>query len=154
MKKIALIACSAKKLKESVKNPSKKFKAQEFYKGNTFKISKDYCFDSENGTFINGFDDFCILSAKYGLLEKDDEISCYNMYLGKQTKQHKTNWAKTVLAALAAKYDLKNDEFYIFGGTSYYEGLIHHLNCVVFKYKNSNCIDLNKIKAEYKNGGK
>ena len=154
MKKIALIACSATKSEESAKNPNKKFEAQDIYTGNTFKISKDFCFDSGNRSFRNGFDDFCILSAKYGLLEKDDMISYYNLYLGKQNKSYKTNWAKAVLGALAAKYDLKNDEFYIFGGTSYYKDLIPHLNCVVFEYKCSNCIDLNKIKAEYKNGGK
>ena len=149
MRKIALIACSSKKLKESKRNETAEFKAQEIYTGNTFKKSKDYCFDSENGTFRNGFDDFSILSSKYYLLEKDDMISYYNMYLGKQKKSYKTAWAEAVLAKLAKKYDLKNDVFYIFGGTSYYENLLPNLgHYVIFNYINSNCINLNSIKAE------
>ena len=149
MKKIALIACSSKKSDKSIRNKTTKFKAQDIYEGNTFKKSKNYCFDSRNGTFRNGFNDFCILSAKHGLLEKDDMISYYNVYLGKQKKSYKTAWAEAVLAKLAEKYDLNNDVFYIFGGTSYYENLLPHLgHYVIFNYINSNCINLNSIKAE------
>ena len=71
--------------------------------------------------------------------------------MGKQSTEYKKKWAEDVLNKLKSKYELKNDIFYIFGGKSYYEYLIPHLNCVVFSYKNSNCIDLDK-KNEYRNG--
>ena len=80
-----------------------------------------------------------------------ERISYYNLYLGKQSAEYKKKWAENVLNTLKSKYDLKNDIFYIFGGKSYYEHLIPHLHCIVFAYKNSNCIDLNKP-TEYRNG--
>ena len=71
------------------------------------------------------------------------------MYLGKQKKNYKAKWAEAVIAKLAKKYDLNNDVFYIFGGTSYYENLLPNLgHYVIFNYINSNCINLNSIKAE------
>ena len=38
-------------------------------------------------------------------------------------------------------------------GKNYYENLVEHLNCVVFKYINSNCITF-EIKETFNNGGK
>lgn len=145
MRKIALIACSKKK--QGKDEPDKKFKAQDIYTGNTFQRAK-----SEG---IKRFDceDFYILSSKYYLLNKDDEISYYDMYLGSKSAAYKKEWAEKILTNLKGKYDLKNTQFYIFGGTVYYENLIPHLNCVVFKFKNSNTINFEES-DEYKNGGK
>ncbi len=145
MKKIALIACSKKKLGADC--PDRKFKSQDIYTGNTFKKSKA----AYKSRF--GCEDFHILSAKYNLLDKDEEIPYYDMYLGHQSSEYKKEWAETVLAKLRGKYDLKDTVFYIFGGRDYYKDLLPHLNCVVFGYISSGCIDLDSPK-EFRNGGK
>lgn len=143
--KIGLVACC--KSKKGADDPLKKFRAQDIYTGNTFKKSKAYVLDP-----LNEFDDWHILSEKHKLLDKNKMIEYYNTYLGDLSCEERREWGETILAQLAAKYDLKNDEFYIFGGRFYYEHLIPHLNCVVFEFKNSNCIDL-EAPRRYYNGG-
>ena len=92
MKRIGLIACSAHKLGKE--NPAQKFKAQDIYTGNTFKKSKTV------GLSRFGCEDWHILSAKYGLLDKDDEISYYDMYLGHQRTTYKKARADEVITKL------------------------------------------------------
>ncbi len=146
MKKIALIACS--KSKQGQNDPARKFKAQDIYTGNTFKLSKT------EGIRRYGCEDFYILSSKYYLIDKDDEISYYDMYLGSQPASYKKQWAEKVISALKAKYDTENTVFYIFGGKSYYENLIPHLkHCVTFAFINSTKINLDKP-HEYEDGKK
>ena len=134
MKTIGLIGCSATKLGKD--NPSQKFKAQDIYQGNTFKISKTIGLEKFK------CDDWHILSAEHDLLDKDKEISYYDRYLGGQSSSYKKSWAQKVLQKLREKYDLDNDVFYIFAGSDYYKGLLPDLHCVVFSYKSSNMIDL------------
>ena len=134
MKTIGLIGCSATKLGKD--NPTRRFKAQDIYQGNTFKISKTIGLKKFN------CDDWHILSAKYDLLDKDDKISYYDKYLGHQSSSYKKEWTQKVLQKLKEKYDLENDVFYIFAGSDYYKGLLPHLHCFVFGYKSSNMIDL------------
>lgn len=145
MSKIALIGCCKKKLGKD--NPSELFYAKDIYIGNSFKKSK------EQG--INTFDceDYYILSAKYGLLDKNEKIPYYDKTLYNMKACDRRKWAEDILEELRSKYDFKNDEFYIFAGGKYYENLAGHLNCVVFKYINSNCITFN-IKETFRNGGK
>ena len=136
MKRIGLIACSCSKLGES--EPERFFKAQDIYTGNTFRISKTIGLKKFN------CDDWYILSAKHGLLDKDKEIVYYNQRL---SHGGNTEWYDEVIEKLKEKCDLQNDIFYIFGGSDYYRGLIPSLNhCFVFNYKNSNTIDLDSIK--------
>ena len=145
MKRIGLIACSCHKLGES--EPERKFKAKDIYTGNTFRISKNIGlkrFDCE---------DWHILSAKFNLLDKDDEIAYYDVYLAKQSSGYKKAWVQSVITKLKEKYDLENDIFYIFGGSDYYRGLLPYLHCFVFAYKNSNTIDLGNM-TEYVFGEK
>ncbi len=148
---IGLIGCSATKLGEDT--PEKKFRAQDIYIGNSFKISKNIGLKKFN------CDDWAILSAEHKLLDKNAEIVYYDRYLPKQTPAYKKEWIKTVLKQLNENYDLQNDVFYIFAGSDYYRRLIPHLHCFVFGYKNSNTIDLDNIteycygKRLYKNDG-
>jgi hypothetical protein len=137
MKKIGLIACSCYKLGKS--EPEKKFKAEDIYIGNTFRISKRIGLNKFN------CDDWHILSAKFNLLEKDDEISYYDVYLARQSAAYKKSWAQSVISKLKKKYDLEHDVFYIFGGKDYYKDLLPYLHCFVFGYKNSNTIDLDNM---------
>ena len=145
MKKIGLLACC--KRKSGKENPAQKFKAQDIYTGNTFKKSKTI------GLRRFGCEDWHILSAKYGLLDKDDEISYYDMYLGCQPAAYKKAWAEKVVSRLKEKYDLTQTVFYIFGGADYYKRLLPHLHCFVFKYINSNVINFDDM-TEYRFGGK
>lgn len=145
MKRIGLIACSCHKLGEP--EPERKFKAKDIYTGNTFRISKNIGlkrFDCE---------DWHILSAKFNLLDKDDEIAYYDVYLAKQSSGYKKAWVQSIITKLKEKYDLENDIFYIFGGSDYYRGLLPYLHCFVFAYKNSNTIDLDNM-TEYVFGKK
>ena len=143
MKKIGLLACSAHKLGKDT--PEKLFKAQDIYTGNTFRLAKTA------GLKKFGCEDYHILSAKFDLLDKDDEIAYYDMYLGHQKTAYKKEWAEKVLAKLKEKYDLDDTLFYIFGGQDYYRGLLPYLNCVVFSYISSNMINLNDA-TEYHKG--
>lgn len=145
MKRIGLIACSCSKLGES--EPERKFKAKDIYTGNTFSISKNIGLKRFN------CDDWHILSAKYNLLDKDDEISYYNVWLHNKNAAYKNEWAKSVVSKLKDNYDLKNDVFFIFGGSDYYRVLLPYLHCFVFGYKNSNTIDLDNM-TEYVFGTK
>jgi hypothetical protein len=145
MKRIGLIACSCHKLGKS--EPEKKFKAKDIYKGNTFCISKNIGLKRFN------CDDWYILSAKYDLLDKDDEISYYDVYLARQSSAYKKAWTQSVISKLKQEYDLENDVFYIFGGSDYYRGLLPYLHCFVFGYKNCNTIDLDNM-IEYVFGTK
>lgn len=140
MKRIGLIACSCSKLGES--ELERKFKAKDIYTGNTFGISKNIGLKRFN------CDDWHILSAKYDLLDKDEEITYYDVYLAKQKTSYKRTWVQSVISKLNKKYDLKNDVFYIFGGSDYYRGLLPYLHCFVFSYKNCNTIDLDNM-TEY-----
>ena len=145
MKRIGLIACSCHKLGES--EPERKFKAKDIYTGNTFRISKNIGLKRFN------CDDWNILSAKYNLLDKDQEIAYYDVYLAKQSSDYKKLWVQSVITKLNEKYDLKNDVFCIFGGSDYYRALLPNLHCFVFGYKNSNTIDLDNM-TEYVFGTK
>lgn len=143
MRKIALIGCCKKKLGEN--NPNALFYAKDIYIGNSFKKSKT------EGVKIFNCEDYYILSAEHCLLDKNKKITYYDKTLSKMKAKDKREWAKTVLDELNQKFDLRNDEFYIFAGKNYYENLVGHLNCVVFKYKNSNCITFD-IKEKFRNG--
>lgn len=146
---IGLIACSKTKLGKDM--PEKKFKAQDIYQGNTFKKSKS------EGIKLYNCDDWFILSGNkdYNLLDKNEEIQYYDLYLGKQNKTYKNEWGEKVKSKLIQKgFDLENDVFYIFGGASYYKPLLSFLkNCVVFKFKSSNTIQLDSP-IYYENGKK
>ena len=144
--KIALIACCKKK--QGQNEPDKKFKAKNLYLGNSFKKSIN------QGVEKFGCDDYYIISAKHHLLDKGELVSYYDKTLSKMSVKERHEWADEVLKELGAKFDLSNDEFFIFGGTKYYENLAPHLNCTVFNYQGSNSINLDSIKAVYRNGGK
>ncbi len=146
-RKIGLIACSKSKL--GAETPDRLFRAQDIYQGRTFKRAKT------EGLKMYGCEDWFILSGKedYNLLDKDAQIKYYDVYLGKQGAAYKERWAKAVVGKLRQNgFDLKDDEFYIFGGASYYEPLLPFLsNCVVFGFRGSSNILLEEP-VTYRNG--
>lgn len=81
-KKIMLISCGKNKLKT-------KAKAIDLYVGTTFKMKKNHA--------IKYADDFFILSAKHGLLKKEDVIEPYECSLLKQSKKYVLDYSNKVI---------------------------------------------------------
>jgi cytoplasmic iron level regulating protein YaaA (DUF328/UPF0246 family) len=69
-------------------------------------------------------DKIFILSAKYGLLELDDEIYPYNETLNTKNEHEKRIWAKNVLNKLSEIADLEKDEFIFLAGKEYRKYLL------------------------------
>lgn len=113
MVKIALISCVSKKLPH-------KAKAKFLYISPLFKM---------NLKFAESFSpkDIFILSAKYGLIDLEEEIEPYDKTLNKMSSNDKKDWAKNVLDSLRKRADLENDEFIFLAGENYRKCLIEHI---------------------------
>lgn len=127
MRTIALIGCSKRKM--GADTPDKKFKAGEIYLGNNYKKARDLGVD-----FFKCEKEFYILSAKYGVLKHDDEITYYDKYLGKCDVAEKRRWADMVYEQLRRLFDLKNTRFVLFAGGAYTKYIKTRLNCTVLKF--------------------
>lgn len=105
MKKIVLISCVSQKL------PCRA-KAKDLYTSTLFKYNIKYAV-SLNPDMI------FILSAKYGLLELDDEIDTYDETLNTKSIKEIKTWADKLLNALRSKTNLEKDEFIFLAGEKY-----------------------------------
>ena len=110
MSRIALISCTS--LKESYE-----CSAIELYsKSPTFRLAY---------TFANlAADEIYILSAKYGLVQKDTVLTPYNDTLKDKSEDEKKAWSKGVLAQLDKIVSLEKDEFVILAGKDYCKYLL------------------------------
>ena len=72
-------------------------------------------------------DDIYILSAKHGLLGKDEVIVPYNETLIEKTANERREWADKVLNQLSQVADLENDKFILLAGQTYIENLVPNL---------------------------
>lgn len=109
--KIALISCSQEKLPFSSSAKDMYMVSQLFRKVRT-------SVESQN------FDNWFILSAKYGLLDKNTVIEPYNVFLGSFNKQQKNDWADKVVNSVI---ELKVTEVSLFAGRLYRELLVSKL---------------------------
>ena len=114
MSNIVLIACSNKKSKT-------KTQARYLYRGTEFMYSLSYTEEKIKPEKI------FILSAKYGLLDLDDEIEHYNYTLKQKSQEIKKEWAKSVFEKLKNKCDVGKDTFIILAGKDYYLELLPYL---------------------------
>ena len=123
-RKIVLLACSKSKQQTNVP-----IEAYLLYTGQLFKKSYNYACQM----LTPAPDKIFILSAKHHVLEPNDKIAYYNLFLGNLTKSQRIVWANNVLNQLKAKgCDLQNDEFIILAGKDYYQYLCPQLpNCRV-----------------------
>jgi len=112
-KRIVLISCGKKKLESRAK-------AADLYIGTLFRLSFQYAQRLKPEAMF-------ILSGKYGLLDLDDVIEPYDLYLSKLSTKEKKAWASRALVQMQEKSDLKNDHFVILAGQCYREHLIPHL---------------------------
>lgn len=72
-------------------------------------------------------DDIFILSARYGLLEKDKVIDPYEEVLNDKPFSERQAWADKVIGQLSRAADLNNDQFILLASQTYLENLIPHL---------------------------
>ena len=113
MKRIILISCVSKKLPH-------KAKAKDLYISPLFTLNYQYA------KSLNP-DKIFILSAKYGLLNPEQEIEPYNETLNTKSTQEIKDWAQEVIIDLKKQTDLGKDEFIFLAGTKYRKFLILHI---------------------------
>ena len=111
MKSICLVACVSSKKHE-------KAPAQELYISPLFQKAQFYA--------ANRFDQWFILSAKYGLVDPEQEIEPYEQTLNKMPKSQRDEWADCVFRNICSK--VTNGSYIAFlAGERYREGLINRL---------------------------
>ena len=112
-KKIILISCASKKL-------AYKSKAEDLYTSTLFRLSLAYAKKLKP-------DRIFILSAKYGLLNLNDEIATYNETLNNKSVSDIKIRAEKVVADLGKMANLKSDMFIFFAGKKYRENILPHI---------------------------
>jgi len=134
MAKIVLIGCT-----KSKRPKGNEYIARELYDApkSSFPLKYQYA-------RLEQPDKILILSAKYHVMDTEDEVTKYKSYnttlsyvapkkrtpdLKILNRQEKIEWAKTVLKQLNTLCDLSNDEFFLILGESYYENLILEKQC-------------------------
>jgi hypothetical protein len=110
MKRIVLISCVKSKL-------NVRAKAKDLYKSPLFRHNLEYA-------HLLHPDAIYILSAKYGLLDLDQEIDPYEKTLNTMSEADKKTWSKIVIESLRSKTDLKTDSFIFLAGIKYRKYLI------------------------------
>ena len=101
-----------------------KYKAKDLYTSDFFRKSFGYCSSKYDKVFI--------LSAKYGLLELEEEIENYEMTLNDFSKIEKIEWSVMVCNQMENKID-DSDDLFFYVGNNYREHLLPMLsnNCFV-----------------------
>jgi hypothetical protein len=113
MKKIVLISCVKTKL-------NVRAKAKDLYISQLFRLNLEYA-------KLLRPDEIYILSAKYGLLDLDQEIDPYEKALNTMTEADKKAWSKMLIESLRSKTDLKSDLFIFLAGIKYRKYLLPEL---------------------------
>lgn len=134
MAKIVLIGCT-----KSKKPYGNMYITRELYDAPMSSFPLKYKYAK-----LQQHDKIFILSAKYHVMDTDDEETKYEPYnttlcyippkkrtpdLVLLNPQERIEWAKTVLKQLDALCDLLNDEFLLVLSRRYYENLIHEKQC-------------------------
>jgi glycerophosphoryl diester phosphodiesterase len=113
-KKIVLISCVSKKLPYRTK-------AKNLYTSTLFMYNIKYAMSLSPDMIF-------ILSAKYGLLELEDEIDTYDETLNTKSIREIKTWADKVHNSLRNKTDLERDGFVFLAGEKYWKLLIPEIN--------------------------
>jgi cytoplasmic iron level regulating protein YaaA (DUF328/UPF0246 family) len=102
----------------TVHKPRVTFAARELYISDLFK--KNLAYAEKN------YDRVLILSAKYGVLQLDEEIPYYNKTLNDMQKDEIEAWNVSVAEQLQTMLQ-PDDELFVLCGKNYYEGLLPKL---------------------------
>jgi cytoplasmic iron level regulating protein YaaA (DUF328/UPF0246 family) len=127
MKKIILISCGSKKMKERTK-------AKDMYQSPLFKHSLEYAIK------LNP-DKIFILSAHYGLLELETEIEPYDVTIANISKANrekkpqlkvlnkneKNAWGEQITESLSKFSNIEKDLFIVLAGLEYVKPIVSYL---------------------------
>jgi hypothetical protein len=113
-KRIVLISCVSQKLPHSSK-------AKDLYISTLFKLNLKYA---------HKLDPDCvyILSAKYGLLNLEQEIEPYEQTLNNMRTTEVKQWASRVLEQIKKVTSIEDTEFIFLAGEKYRKYLMPHFN--------------------------
>jgi len=118
VKTVCLIACVSKK--QPVRAPAKELYISPLFKS-AFAFAQTF---QPDYTFI--------LSAKYGLVDENEEIDPYDVTLSAMSSTQIREWAQRILAQLKSVADLETDNFIVLAGDNYRKYLVPHLaNCEI-----------------------
>jgi len=113
VRKVVLISCVSQKL-------DRKSKAKDLYISSLFKKNMAYAKTLKP-------DAIYILSAKYGLLNLDDEIEPYDVTLNTMKVAERKSWAENVLSQLEKVESTEDTKFIFLAGNNYRKYLMPHL---------------------------
>jgi len=113
MRKIVLISCVSKKQEQ-------KSKARDLYTSPLFRYNLKYARSLHPHKIF-------ILSAKYGLIDLDEEIEPYNLTLNKMSSDDIRSWSEKILESLKKVSNIQEDEFIFLAGERYRRYLIPFL---------------------------
>ncbi len=111
--RIVLISCVSKKLPHRAR-------VRDIYISTLFKLNLDYA-----RKFAP--DKIFVLSAKYGLLELDQEIEPYELTLNNMRSGGVKIWAEKVLKQIKSACPIDESEFIFLAGENYRKFLLPHL---------------------------
>jgi hypothetical protein len=113
---VVLIACSSRKLDRAAR-------ARELYQGMLFRASLAWAQSQVP-------DAICILSAKYGLVDLDQEIEPYDLTLNALSVNQVRAWSERVFDQLQRRFDVSRDRFVFLAGEKYRRFLVSRLSQV------------------------
>lgn len=113
MNRIVLISCVSQKLPQ-------KAKTKDLYTSTLFKLNLKYAKTLQP-------DGIYILSAKYGLLNLEQEIEPYEKTLNKMSKSEAEQWASDVLEQIKGICSVDETEFVFLAGKKYRKYLLPHI---------------------------
>lgn len=120
-KQIVLISCVSKKLPYRAK-------AKDLYVSTLFKLNLKYA------NKLNP-DGIYILSAKYGLLNLEQEIEPYEQTLNNMRAKKVKQWTSQVIEQIRKISSVDETEFVFLAGEKYRKYLLPHLNNVQIPLK-------------------
>jgi hypothetical protein len=85
--------------------------ARDLFEGTGFRKARDRAVGLRAPWFV--------LSAKYGLLDPDDVVGPYDVFLGEQTSAYRAAWGEWVTAVLATRVELAGAAVEIHAGDAY-----------------------------------
>lgn len=106
---IVLVGCSGSKA-------SVPTRAADLFTGTAFRKARDLALRSEKPWHV--------LSAKFGLLDPEEVVAPYDVYLGHQSSRYRTAWGAWVVAQLGQRHDLSGAVVEVHAGRAYTEPLL------------------------------
>jgi hypothetical protein len=106
---IVLVGCSGSKAAEPAR-------AAELFTGAGFRKARDLAIRSGRPWYV--------ISAKFGLLDPEEVIAPYDVYLPKQSPRYRSAWASWVVAQLGERHGLHGAVIEAHAGSAYCDPLI------------------------------